>query len=199
VALRRARCISNLACWTILATFGCRQIQMACRSCLLGLVYHLLQKREQLRGPKKQISQNAERNRVGQQQLLIILLGFIVVGIAVAVAITIFTDSALDSNREAVANDLVNLAARAQQYYRRPTSLDGGGNSFEGLTADAEGLAKLTEKPSNANGVYSIKTAGTATGLVLEGVGTETVDGTTKVTVEIHVSNTKADSVVIIH
>lgn len=136
---------------------------------------------------------------MGQQQLLIILLGFIVVMIAVAVAITIFTDSALQSNRDAVAHDLLNLAARAQQYYRRPTSLDGGGNSFEGLTADAAGIAKLTEKPTNANGVYSIKTAGTATGLVLEGIGTETVDATNKVTVNIYVSNIKPDSVVMIY
>jgi ABC-type lipoprotein release transport system permease subunit len=149
--------------------------------------------------PKERIYQNAERNTLGQQQLLIILLGFIVVMIAVAVAITIFTDSALDSNRDAVTNDLVNLAARAQQYYRRPTSLDGGGNSFEGLTADAAGLAKLTEKPTNANGVYSIKSAGTATGLVIEGVGTETVDGTNRVTLKIYVSSTKPDSVVIVY
>jgi len=136
---------------------------------------------------------------VGQQQLLIILLGFIIVGIAIAVAITVFTDSALDSNRDAVTNDLVNLAARAQQYYRRPTTLDGGGNSFEGLTADAAGMAKLTENPTNANGVYSIKTAGTATGLVIEGVGTETVDGTNKVTLNIFVYNAKPDSVVIVY
>jgi flagellar basal body-associated protein FliL len=59
---------------------------------------------------------------VGQQQLLIILLGSILVMIAVAVAITIFTDSAAQLNRDAVAHDLLNLAARAQQYYRRPAS-----------------------------------------------------------------------------
>ncbi len=136
---------------------------------------------------------------MGQQQLLIILLGFILVSIAIAVGIAIFTDSAIDSNRDAITNDLVNLAARAQQYYRRPTSLDGGGNSFEGLTADAAGLARLTEKPTNANGVYSIKTAGTATGLVIEGVGTETVDGTNRVTLDIYVSSIKPDSVVIVY
>jgi hypothetical protein len=136
---------------------------------------------------------------VGQQQLLIILLGSILVMIAVAVAITIFTDSAAQLNRDAVAHDLLNLAARAQQYYRRPASLDGGGNSFEGLTADAAGLARLTEKPINANGKYSIKSAGTATGLVLEGIGTETVDGTNRVTIEIHVFNARPDSVVMVY
>jgi hypothetical protein len=136
---------------------------------------------------------------MGQQQLLLIILGVIVVGIAVAVGITMFTDNAISANRDAVTNDLVNLAARAQQFYRRPTALGGGGNSFVGLTADAAGLRKLTNREQNANGAYSITSAGTATGVVLQGVGTEMVDGTNYVTMEIHVSNTKSDSVVIVH
>jgi Tfp pilus assembly protein PilE len=136
---------------------------------------------------------------MGQQQLLLIILGVIVVGIAVAVGITMFTDNAVNANRDAVTNDLVNLAARAQQFYRRPTALGGGGNSFVGLTADAAGLRKLTNRGANANGTYTIKTAGTATGVVLGGVGTEYADGTNKVTMEMHVFNDKADSVVILY
>jgi hypothetical protein len=136
---------------------------------------------------------------MGQQQLLLIILGVIVVGIAVAVGITMFTDNAISANRDAVTNDLVNLAARAQQFYRRPTALGGGGNNFTGLTADAAGLRKLTNRETNANGTYSITSAGTATSVVLQGVGTEMVDGTNYVTMEIHVSNTKSDSVVIVH
>ena len=136
---------------------------------------------------------------MGQQQLLLIILGVIVVGIAVAVGITMFTDNAVNANRDAVTNDLVNLAARAQQFYRRPTALGGGGNSFVGLTADAAGLTKLTNRASNANGLYSVQTAGTATGVVIRGVGTEHSDASNFVTMEIHVFNDKADSVVIIH
>ncbi len=136
---------------------------------------------------------------MGQQQLLLIILGVIVVGIAVAVGITMFTDNAISANRDAVTNDLVNLAARAQQFYRRPTALGGGGNNFTGLTADAAGLRKLTNRETNANGTYSITSAGNATGVVLQGVGTEMVDGTNYVTMEIHVSNTRSDSVVIVH
>ncbi len=136
---------------------------------------------------------------MGQQQLLLIILGVIVVGIAVAVGITMFTDNAISANRDAVTNDLVNLAARAQQFYRRPTALGGGGNNFTSLTADAAGLRKLTNRETNANGTYSITSAGNATGVVLQGVGTEMVDGTNYVTMEIHVSNSRSDSVVIIH
>lgn len=135
---------------------------------------------------------------MGQQQLLLIILGVIVVGIAVAVGITMFTDNAVNANRDAVTNDLVNLAARAQQYYRRPTALGGGGNNFTGLTADDAGLKKLTNRPTNANGTYSITSAGTGTGLTIQGVGTESVSEGQYVTMEIHVSNSKADSVALI-
>ena len=116
---------------------------------------------------------------MGQQQLLLIILGVIVVGIAVAVGITMFSDSAISANRDAVSNDLVNLAARAQQYYRRPTALGGGGNSFVGLAASAAGLARLTNMAggANANGTYSISTAGTANQVSIQGVGKEMING----------------------
>jgi Tfp pilus assembly protein PilE len=126
---------------------------------------------------------------MGQQQLLLIILGVIVVGIAVAVGITMFTDSAVNANRDAVTNDLVNLAARAQQFYRRPTALGGGGNSFVGLT-----LAKLTNRATNANGVYTLGTV-SATEAIIHGVGTEYVTGTTKVAMDIIARSALADSV----
>jgi Tfp pilus assembly protein PilE len=118
---------------------------------------------------------------MGQQQLLLIILGVIIVGIAVAVGITMFQDNAVDQNRSAVISDLTTLAAKGQQYYAKPTTLGGGGNSFVGLTADATGLGLLasTAFTDNANGTYTIKTAGTATTLVFHGVGkTALSDGT---------------------
>jgi Tfp pilus assembly protein PilE len=64
-------------------------------------------------------------------------LGVIIVGIAVAVGITMFQDNAVDQNRSAVIADLTTLSAKAQQYYAKPTTL--GGNSFVALTVDATG------------------------------------------------------------
>ena len=118
---------------------------------------------------------------MGQQQLLLIILGVIIVGIAVAVGITMFQDNAVDQNRSAVIADLTTLAAKAQQYYAKPVTLGGGGNSFVGLTADATGLGILASVAftNNANGQYTVKTAGTATTVVLHGVGkTALSDGT---------------------
>ncbi len=107
---------------------------------------------------------------MGQQQLLLIILGVIVVGIAVAVGITMFQDNAISANRDAVTNDLVNLSARAQQYYRRPTALGGGQGAFTGMT-----LSTLTTKPINANGTYALTTVA-AQQIVLDGTGTEDGD-----------------------
>jgi Tfp pilus assembly protein PilE len=118
---------------------------------------------------------------MGQQQLLLIILGVIIVGIAVAVGITMFADNAVDQNRNSVIADMTTLAAKAQQFYHKPSTLGGGSNSFVGLTADAPGLAILagTSFTDNANGTYTIKTAGTATAVVLQGIGKSSLtDGT---------------------
>ena len=121
---------------------------------------------------------------MGQQQLLLIILGVIVVGIAVAVGITMFQDNAVSANRDAVTNDLVNLASRAQQYYRRPQALGGGEGKFDGLT-----LQMLTSKSVNANGTYALVSGNTGQGpVVLSGTGKETgYDGASPVFVQMQV------------
>jgi len=73
-----------------------------------------------------------------------------VMGIAVVVGINLFNASAVDANRNAVIADLNNISAMAQQYYKKPVSLGGGGNSFIGFTIPT-GLAM------NANGEYSVE------------------------------------------
>lgn len=109
---------------------------------------------------------------MGQQQLLLIILGVIVVGIAVAVGITMFDDMAVQDNREAVQADLEKLAARAQQYWRRSEGLGGGQGSFQGLAPFDTGIKILTSRPTNDNGQYSV--VGVSTNFVqLQGVGVE--------------------------
>jgi hypothetical protein len=115
---------------------------------------------------------------MGQQQLLLIILGVIVVGIAVVVGITMFQDNAISANRDAVTNDLVNLGARAQQFYRRPTSLGGGQNSFTTLGTDMSKLVNGATAAEwvNPNGTYTISSGGDQE-ITLTGQGTEKVAG----------------------
>jgi hypothetical protein len=111
---------------------------------------------------------------MGQQQLLLIILGVIVVGIAVAVGITMFQDNAVSANRDAVINDLVNLASRAQQFYRRPVALGGGQGAWDGSNGGtALTMSNLTSKPVNANGTYVLGTV-SAGSVIINGTGTET-------------------------
>jgi hypothetical protein len=75
------------------------------------------------------------------------------------------------------------LASKAQEYYKKPTSLGGGGNSFVGF-AIPTGLS------SNANGTYAISGSATATQIVFTGTGTETGnDGSTKVKATVTVTS----------
>ncbi len=69
---------------------------------------------------------------MGQQQLLLIILGVIIVGIAIAVGITMFSSSSIQANKDAIINDLNNLGANAYQYRIRPVTMGGGGGSYTG-------------------------------------------------------------------
>jgi hypothetical protein len=69
---------------------------------------------------------------VGQQQLLLIVLAMILVGIAVIFAITLFRQKAVDSKRDLLVNEGGNIATDALLYYKKPSAFGGGGNSFYG-------------------------------------------------------------------
>ena len=90
---------------------------------------------------------------MGQQQLLLIVLGIIIVGIAIAVGVNMFQQSAVDTNRQSMISDLTNLAAKAQRYYRTPQELGGGAQDFNGFE-----LGRLDT--ANANGSYRVYASG---------------------------------------
>ena len=108
---------------------------------------------------------------MGQQQLLLIVLGVIVVGIAVVVGINLFNANAVSANRDGVVSDLNNLGAMAQQYYKKPTSMGGGGNTFTGW-------ALPTELDTTANGSYVATINAQSVSIV--GTGTENNDSGVK-------------------
>lgn len=87
---------------------------------------------------------------MGQQQLLLIVLGLIIVGIAIAAGIVFFRERAIDTKRDKMIDDCVILASMAQAYYQKPTMFGGGGRTFAGWTIP-------TDLQSTASGVYSIE------------------------------------------
>jgi hypothetical protein len=95
---------------------------------------------------------------MGQQQLLLIILGVIIVGIAIAVGLSLFSAQSIQANKDAMINDLNNIAAHAYQYKIRPASMAGGEGKYDGY--------KIPSKmASNENGVYA---EGTPTGTTFD-------------------------------
>ncbi|MFH1194115.1 MAG: hypothetical protein V1720_00305 [bacterium] len=69
---------------------------------------------------------------MGQQQLLLIIIGLIIVGVAIILGLSLFKDYAVDAKRNNLINEGINLAAEAQRYYRKPLTLGGGQFKFSG-------------------------------------------------------------------
>ena len=99
---------------------------------------------------------------MGQQQLLLIVLGVIIVGIAIVVGINLFNANAEESAKDTLASEGTNLAALAQQFYKKPLALGGGGNTFNTGGAGNTGFtipAKLVTSGTGAGWVLTTKAA----------------------------------------
>ena len=104
---------------------------------------------------------------MGQQQLLLLILSAIIVGLAIVTGINMFGENAVQANKDAVMQDLLTLATRAQGWYRRPAQLGGGNRSFANATLDT-----LDFPGTNGNGIYTIQgTPGTS--ITFRGAGNE--------------------------
>ena len=71
---------------------------------------------------------------MGQQQLLLLVLGVIIVGIAVVAGIGMFNAAAEESVKDELSAQLIAIGANAQQWYKKPISMGGGGGTFVGYT-----------------------------------------------------------------
>ena len=89
---------------------------------------------------------------MGQQQLLLIVLGTIIVGVAVVVGINMFTTGAVNAERDALIQDVNNIASSAAAYWRKPAALGGGARKFTGV-AD---VTIFGADSSNANGKFTM-------------------------------------------
>jgi Tfp pilus assembly protein PilE len=103
---------------------------------------------------------------MGQQQLLLVILVTIIVGIATVVAINTFGSAADSANVDAVRQDVAQIAASAQGFYMKPEMLGGGGKDFSNITFNdisfaASGINTDGDQAWNENGVYVISGATT--------------------------------------
>ena len=125
---------------------------------------------------------------MGQQQLLLVILVTIIVGIATVVAVNTFGAAADSANIDAVRQDLATFASSAQGYFMKPEMLGGGGGDFEGITfqnvafpADQYSSDNLTVM--NANGVYTFSApAATDTIITITAHPASRIDGPVNLT-----------------
>ena len=104
---------------------------------------------------------------MGQQQLLLIVLGAIVVGIMIFVGATMFDAHSTSSNKDAVTSSLQNIAADAYQYKMRPKAFGGGNPSYVGYSVPSK-------MRSDNNGSYSI--SGTTSAVLVSFTGTSALN-----------------------
>ena len=86
---------------------------------------------------------------MGQQQLLLIVLGVILVGVAVVLGIKYFGVGAESGAKDELVAHTVTIAAQMQEYFKKPQAMGGGGNSFVGFSLDQK-------MDSTANGTYAV-------------------------------------------
>ncbi len=74
---------------------------------------------------------------MGTQQILLIVLAVIIVGVAIAVGVTLFITQAYNNNQQACASELQNnYCTISIQYYKTPKSQGGAGQDSTEVTVE---------------------------------------------------------------
>ena len=126
---------------------------------------------------------------MGQQQLLLIVLAIIVVGIAVAVSIQMFRTNAIEQKRDILIEETTTIGYMAIQYYKKPAEMGGGSKSFLGWTIPSQMVI-------TANGNFMTSTIA-ADQVIISGTGTEVISGTDSIEVETIVTANTVNSIII--
>lgn len=101
---------------------------------------------------------------MGQQQLLLLVVTTVIVGLAIMIGVEVFGSSMAKANEDSVRKDIIEISSRLQQYYRTPEALGGGGYTFASdLTFNQIGYydeGVSGSRYENANGTYTISVSG---------------------------------------
>ena len=109
---------------------------------------------------------------MGQQQLLLLVLGIVIVGLAVVVGIQAFGENQKKANSDAIVNDAVRIASDAQAWKLKPAAFGGGANEtgMENFALAQVGYEVDSGTYSNLNGDFTV--APSTTSLIITGTNT---------------------------
>jgi hypothetical protein len=113
---------------------------------------------------------------MGQQQLLLLILASLITGAGVLWGVNMFQENAGQANMDAVTQDCLIFATKAQAWYQRPSALGGGGRDFTDISFVKLGYA--VDPYTNENGSFSFG-AITTNSVQIIGDGKESLDGDT--------------------
>ncbi len=109
---------------------------------------------------------------MGQQQLLLLVLGIVIVGLAVVVGIQAFSENQKKANADAIVNDGLRIASDAQAWKLKPAAFGGGASATNwaglsllqlgysvGNNSSTAGTADA-DQYENLNGIYDLSASG---------------------------------------
>ena len=109
---------------------------------------------------------------MGQQQLLLLVLGIVIVGLAVVVGIQAFGENQKKANADAMVNDAVRIASDAQAFSLKPAAFGGDdlkAATFSKLGYEAAGNVYTNLNTTDATDMgYTIAPSGAA-GILITG------------------------------
>ena len=113
---------------------------------------------------------------MGQQQILLVIVGVIIVGLAIAIGISLFGAQSVSSNRDAMINDLNHLAMVAYQFRISLRSMGGGEGDYSTFVIPVQ-------MKNNNNGLYSVTDAQVSS-LTIKAISINEASNTITVTID---------------
>ena len=126
---------------------------------------------------------------MGQQQILLIVLALIIVGVAIAISVQLFRANAIEAKRDILVEETTYLGTMAIQYFKKPMELGGGNQDFTGWQIPSQMI-------QTANGNFMIA-AVTPDEVTITGTGSEVVTGTDSIKVQTIVTANGIQTIVI--
>lgn len=126
---------------------------------------------------------------MGQQQILLIVLAIIIVGVAIAISIQLFRSNAIEAKRDLLIEETTYLGTMALQYYKKPVELGGGGRDFTGWKIPPQ-------MNQTVNGNFMIATVA-SDAVTITGTGSEVVTGNDSIKVQTIVRENEIQTIII--
>lgn len=120
---------------------------------------------------------------MGQQQLLLLVLGIVIVGIAVVAGIQAFSEGKSKSERDAAASDAMRIVSDAQAWKLKPQAFGGGAGTAATVAPKFQDLGYPNASADGDAGVQTDGTYKTVSGCYDMDVSSNTTTGVAKVTI----------------